>query len=149
MKLKGKTFFLMVACISIGFYMSNFMFRQYDTKAISSYDTIYLLQIGSYSSQKEMDMALMNVDTYLMEKENDKYFAYIALTASLSNYEKLKNYYVKRGFKIEQRQKILENNTFKKTLDKYDLLLEKSTEDTTIEKLELELIQKYKEVNNG
>ena len=149
MKIKGKTFFLMAACISLGIWMSNFMFRQYDTKAVSQFNTIYLLQIGSYASVKEMDEELMNVDTYLMEKENDKYFAYIALTASLKNYEKLKNYYIKKGFKVEQRQKILESTSFMETLNKYDLLLEKSTEDTTIEKLETELIKKYKEVNNG
>ncbi len=129
--------------------MSKFMFRQYDTKAVSKFDTIYLLQIGSYDSLKEMNTYLMNVDTYLMEQENDKYFAYIALTGSLKNYEKLKNYYIKKGYKVEQRQKILESSSFKETLDKYDLLLEKSVEDTTIEKLELELIKKYKEVNDG
>ena len=97
MKLKGKTFFLMIACISLGVWMSKFMFKQYDTKAVSKFNTIYLLEIGNYNSNKEMEKALTNVDT----------------------------------------------------LNKYDLLLEKATEDTTIDKLEKELIQKYKDACDG
>lgn len=147
--IKGKTFFLMIACISLGVWMSKFMFKQYDTKAVSKFNTIYLLEIGNYNSNKEMEKALTNVDTYLMEKENDKYFAYIAVTGLEKNYDKLKDYYVKKGFKVEKREKILKSDKFIDTLNKYDLLLEKATEDTTIDKLEKELIQKYKDACDG
>ena len=139
----------MVACVSLGIWMSQFVFNQYETKAVTNTKVVYLLSIGSYPNKKQMEKELTKVDTYLVEEENDIYFAYIAITSNEKNYDKLKKYYIKKGFKVTQRQKILKDDEFMKTLEKYDLLLEKSTEDTTIPKLEKELIKKYKEVNNG
>lgn len=150
MKKKNKTdkpFFLMMVCIGIGAWMSYFIFNQYTIQAENNQNVIYLLQIGSYDSKKLMEDDLIKVDTYLMEEENGKYFAYLALTGNLDNYTKLKNHYIKQGYKVEQRQKVLQNEKFKQTLEKYDLLVAKASEEATIDALEKELIQKYQEFN--
>lgn len=148
-KINEKFLLLVIGCISLGAWMSNFMFNQYDTKAIYTDDTIYLLQIGSYDNKENMEESLKKLDKYLMEKENNRYYAYIALTKLESNYQKLKTYYEKQGFKIEQRQKILKDEKFKTVLEKYDILIEKATEEETLKVLEKELIEKYQEVMNG
>ena len=126
------------------------MFKQYDTLKAYNTSNIYFLQIGSYMSKEEMEKANIKETKYIMENSDNVYYAYIGLTSNKENYEKLKKYYQEKGYDITMKEKIISNEKFISTLEKYDLLLIETEDKDTIKLINEQIIDKYKEnVVNG
>ncbi len=144
-----KSILSVTSCIVIGFMMSNFMFKQYDILKASSSNMVYFLQIGSYTSKKEMEEANISSSRYIVEENDGIYYAYIALTTDKENFEKLKNYFKNKKYDITLKEKVLANEKFNNILEKYDLLLKETSDEATIKLINDQIIDKYKELVIG
>ncbi len=139
-----------ILCILVGFFMSNFMFQQYDKKGAEkvSYEknNVYFFQIGVYSSLENMKESLKNVETYIYEQTDKLFYAYVGMTKESANLEKLEGYFKDLGYVIYRKEKKVSNLAFHEVLAQYDLML-KETEDTkTIKTIMSQVISKYEEL---
>ena len=133
-----KSIFPAILCILVGFFMSNFMFQQYDKtsseKVSREKSNVYFFQIGVYSSLENM-------------KESDKlYYAYVGMTKETNNLEKIEGYFKDLGYVIYRKERKVSNLAFQEVLMQYDLMLKETTDTKTIGSIMNQVISKYEEL---
>jgi len=143
-----KNIFPILLCLLIGFFMGNYIIKQYKSKTnmVSlTGDNLYFLSIGSYKTKDEMKNKLSNVSYYIYRKEDNIYYSYIAITKDLENLKKLKDYYKEKGYVISEKKIFVSNIAFLTVLEQYDMLLKSNN---NIEAIESQVLSKYEETNN-
>jgi hypothetical protein len=146
--MKLKTIMPVILCILIGFFMSNFMFNQYD-KTMETFQEktkAYFLQIGVYSSLDNMKENLKDVNTYIYEEASGLYYAYVGITKNEENLTKIEGYFNEKQYVIYRKEKNLTSSSFIELLNQYDTMLKSTTDSLTIGKIEEEVISKYEEL---
>ncbi|HPF83255.1 MAG TPA: hypothetical protein PLV83_03690 [Bacilli bacterium] len=146
-----KRVFPVVSAIIIGILLAKFMFNQYkyDTKLDTVFNNgtkVYFIQQGVYSSFESMQTSLASFTYYIYTLDSDKYYAYIAITKSPENSEKLKGYYSNLGYTIYVKELNVNNTDFLSLLEQYDTLLSKSSENSVIEAITIQSLKKYEEL---
>ena len=147
--MKLKNIFPVVLCILVGFFMGNFMFKQYksDTDLVSlTGENLYFLQTGVYSSLDSMKEAMKNTSYYIYTKENDMYYSYIGITKNKNNLEKLKGFYKQEGYDIYVREIFVSDISFLTVLEQYDNLLLETTDNNILKSIEEQVLNKYEEL---
>ena len=147
--MKLKNIFPVVLCILVGFFMGNFMFKQYNLKTdvVSvTGENLYFLQTGVYSSEESMKENMKNTSYYIYTKENNMYYTYIGITKNKKNLDKLKGYYKQAGYDIYVREIFISDVAFLTVLEQYDSLLKETTEDKIINSIENQVLSKYEEL---
>lgn len=152
--MKLKTMFPVIMCILVGFFMSNFMFKQYnsdETILVSGEkEGLYFLQVGVYSSEESMKDNLKNTETYIYEKADNLYYAYVGIIKSEENLNKLKGYFEDLDYVIYSKVKNVENKAFLEVLNQYEIMLKETSDSKTIKTIANQIISKYEElVLNG
>lgn len=139
-----------ILCILVGFFMSNFMFQQYDKvgaeKVSFEKNNVYFFQIGVYSSLENMKESLKNVDTYIYEESEQLYYAYVGMTKESANLEKIEGYFKNLGYVIYRKERKVSNLAFQEVLVQYDLMLKETTDTKTIGSIMNQVISKYEEL---
>lgn len=138
-----------ILCILVGFFMSNFMFKQYDKDTISvlkEKDTVYFLQIGVYSSLENMKENLSNVKTYIYEEKDNLYYAYVGIVKNSENLEKVEGYFKSLNYVIYRKEKKITQKGFLEVLNQYDLMLKETTDPKSIAPIMEQVISKYEEL---
>ena len=146
--MKIKSIIPAILCILVGFFMSNFMFNQYDKNIETVFNEkskVYFLQIGVYSKEKEMKKKLKNISTYIYEEKNNLFYAYVGITKEEENLKKLEEYYNSMKYVIYRKEKNISSASFLEILNQYDLMLKEVTDKKTIGAIEEEVISKYEE----
>lgn len=145
-----KSIFPAILCILVGFFMSNFMFEQYDkgmdAKVSSERSNVYFFQIGVYSSLENMKESLKNVETYIYEESDKLFYAYVGMTKDSANLEKIEGYFKELGYVIYRKEKRVNSATFQEVLSQYDLMLKETTDKKTIGSIMGQVISKYEEL---
>jgi hypothetical protein len=134
----------------ISFLFGNYIFKTYKDnlemalESVSSlYDTVYMLQYGSY---KNKDKAMDNKLKYFaMEEENGYYKVYVGVTSSLDNAEKIKGIHRDLGNDIYIKEKSISNLEFIDILNNYDASFKDKSNDEILS-IEEKIINKYKEL---
>lgn len=139
-----------ILCILVGFFMSNFMFQQYDKagaeKVSLETNNVYFFQIGVYSSLDNMKESLKNVDTYIYEESNQLFYAYVGMTKETSNLDKIEGYFKDLDYVIYRKERKVSNVAFQEVLAQYDLMLKETTDTKTIGSIMNQVISKYEEL---
>ena len=146
--MKLKNIFPVVLCILVGFFMGNFMFKQYnktDTVSLSE-EKLYFLQAGVFSSEQSMKDAMSKFSYYIYRKENNMYYSYVGIVKDEKNLEKLKDYFKKEGYDIYVREVFVSNISFITILDQYEALLKETTDSKIIKSIENQVLGKYEEL---
>lgn len=138
--------------ILVGIVFGKFMITQYQNPnsniipVLSNSFKIYFLELNSYQTEDEMKKGMAVFPYYIYMLKDDKYYAYIGITKSEKNLEKIKGYYEKKGYVITVRDYKIESDAFLTVLDQYDNLLEESDDDTVIEGVCSQVLTKYEEL---
>lgn len=139
-----------ILCILVGFFMSNFMFNQYEkettSKVSNEKNTVYFLQIGVYSSLESMKENLSNVETYIYEEIDNLFYAYVGIIKDTSNLEKVEEYFKDLEYVIYKKEKKVSSESFVEVLNQYDLMLKETTDTKTIGIIMNQVISKYEEL---
>ncbi|NLM62814.1 MAG: hypothetical protein GX190_00675 [Mollicutes bacterium] len=139
-----------VLCILIGFLLSKFMLNQYQDKqnivpVFNSGQTLYFFQYGVYSSFESMQDHTQKLSGYIYNYDNNFYYVFIAITASLENVEILKGYFKSIGYDIYVKEFNITDKEFLEILEYYDVLLGKTKEPQAIQAICRQVLEKYKE----
>lgn len=139
-----------ILCILVGFFMSNFMFNQYDKeetlKTSKEKNTVYFLQIGVYSSLDNMKKNLKNVGTYIYEEKDNLFYAYVGIIQDKENLEKVEGYFKSLNYVIYRKEKKISSLPFLEVLSQYDLMLKETSDTKTIGMIMSQIISKYEEL---
>lgn len=139
-----------ILCILVGFFMSNFMFNQYQKDELlptsTSKNMVYFMQIGVYSSLDNMKENLKNIDTYIYEEKNGLYYAYVGMTKDSENLEKIEGYFKSLDYVIYRKEKTVSDAAFIEVLNQYDIMLKQTTDNKTIKAIMSQIISKYEEL---
>ena len=138
-----------IFAIAIGLILGKVLFSQYEKKlnpVFEEKEKIYVLQQGVYSSLENVEKYTTHLDYYIVDKDNDYYRVYVAITHNKDNVEKLKKHYKSKGNDIYVRELEINSLEFFELIKQYDLLLENSSEGNEIEQIEKQVISKYEEL---
>ena len=143
-----KNIILVFICLIIGLYLSKIMFDGYNTKetvkASLNQEKITLIQVGIFKNKQQMHEKLDNINDYIYEKKDKKYYVYAGITQN--NLQKLKMHFKKQNFDVYPKQINCNNLEFLNELNNYDLLLKKTNDNNAISDIEDQIIHKYKEL---
>jgi uncharacterized protein YneF (UPF0154 family) len=134
-----------------GLVMGMFLLKQYDginlvNPIFNENEKLYFIQQGVYSSKESMENNVTNQINYIYEVIDNKYYAYIGITKSSENMEKLKDYFKDLGYSIYVKEYSIDNKAFNEILGQYDNLLNATTDKATIKSICSQVLAKYEEL---
>ena len=121
----------------ISFFMGFFLIKNY--KDNLTIDITYGFLYGE-CNKDELDLLTLTLSNYIYKKVDNKYEIYVGITRNKNNIEKLKEFYIKKGYSIIVRE-IEVSNDFKELIDNCDILLEKTNDIDTIEKIQNKILE--------
>ncbi len=131
--------FLSVVCGSI---CGRLLFSIYEEKASDtlSSNVIYMLIDSSYDDYDSMKAS--SLGNYIYYEDNGKYNAVIGITKNKDNIKKIEKIYNKE---LNIKEYLLNNKEIIDSINEYDNIIEKSTNEEEIKKVVLEMLELYKE----
>lgn len=139
-----------IISIVLGIIFSLILYLNYkkntnDTKDIN---VLYFIQVSAFKNIKNISDKTKELESYIVIKEQDDlYHIYVGLTKNTKNLEKIKEFYKRNDDNIYVREKSVSCKNFIKELDNYEILLSSAESKRTVEKIEKEVLKKYKEYN--
>lgn len=144
-----------ILCLLVGFFISKYIIDQYQnnddlTPVFSDVETVYAIQYGVYSSVDSMKENTKELTSYVYEDNNGLLHVYIGVTSSNFNLNKLNDYFRNYNFSTYTKELEIDNLLFLDSLKQYDLLLEKTTDPSSIKTVIDKVLEKYEElIGNG
>ncbi len=144
-----KYFWSIFLSLIVGIYLGKFTLSQYDDFNIFpvnlTYDTVYFLQQGVYSSEDIMKNNMSSFDYYIYNLEDDGYHTYVGITKSKENALKIKEFFKEKGYDIYVKENNIKNNSFISVLNQYDILLS-SADNSNIDSICNQILSSYEEL---
>lgn len=122
-----------ITALAIGIGLGIFMIRQYDNqeqiKMVNiNGEKVSFLQVGVYSSEESKNENTKNLNAYVYELKEGKYYIYVAISKNQENINKLKDYFEKNKYNIYVKEFPITNQEFLKVLEQYDTMLSQAEE---------------------
>ena len=130
--------------IIIGVIIGIVIYNDYKKGLDDSLYNAYLIQIGSFKDDVEVDPS-----NYLVLEENGIYNVYAGITTKLSNASKIKELYEKENITSVIKPIVINNVEFMSNLEQYDLLLSEVETDENIISINDVIISNYEELILG
>ncbi len=143
-------YFVTFVCISFGIAIGFYLLNGYEDKEniklvnLSSEELIFF-KYKEYNNEDEMKKDVLNLNSYIYTKENDKYHVYLAITKNEKNISKIKGFFEKKGYVISEEKIMVSNEHFLKQIENYDLLLQNTDKEEVIEAIISGVLEKYEE----
>lgn len=142
--------FTFVVAIFIGFFLCNFFIKQYDDyngiKVVNSGYELYFIEYGSYDTISDMEKNTINLENYIYNEKDNKYYVYIGITELKENADKIVEHYKKIGYETSIKKFGITNKEFIEILKNYDNLLKSIEDETALSSLISQVLTKYEEV---
>ena len=151
-----KYILLTILAISIGFFMGKLFLEQYDNyegiKLTSSNgEILYFIKYGEYNSADEMEQGTLNLENYIYNVINNRYYVYVGITNDKDNLVKLHDYFSKKGFNVLTEEFLITNKKFLEVLKNYDDIIKTTDDEVVLSSICSQVLSKYEEivVNDG
>ena len=133
--MKKTILWILLAGIS-GIILGRLTFNKYENLTVENTikldDGVYMLKYGIYDSFDLMINDMSSIERFVYIKENEKYKAYIAISKSMDNINKIKKIYDNKNNNLEIEQVNIDNNEFILNLDEYEKLLDACEDEKSI-----------------
>lgn len=134
--------------IVIGLFLSNIIFKQYDSysgiKVSSSSQILYFIQYGVYSSKDSMEENTINLQNYVYNIDQDKYYVYVGITKT--NKDKIVDYYKSLGYDTIVKEFGISSKKFVERLNVLDEALSSTNDITATSSIINQTLELYEEV---
>ena len=133
--MKKTILWILLAGIS-GIILGRLTFNKYENLTVENTinldDGVYMLKYGIYDSFDLMINDMSSIERFVYIKENEKYKAYIAISKSMDNINKIKKIYDNKNNNLEIVQVKIDKNEFILNLDEYEKLLDACEDEKSI-----------------
>ena len=106
----------------------------------------YFLQEGVYSSKDIMEENTININTKLVENNDNKYYVYLGITKNTNNAKKIKKIYTDKGYDVYIKEQKLANEEFSSNVTQFDLLIDSTDDNEEILKITEVVFANYEEI---
>lgn len=145
-----KYIFTFLMAIVIGFFLSYFFLKQYDSytgiKVSGIGEDLYFIQYGVFSSVESMEKETITLENYVYNIDEGMYYVYVGITKNNENANKIMSYYKSLGYNTIIKQYQVSNDDFLDELINYDNILSSTEDKTVIASLINQVLIKYEEV---
>ncbi len=145
-----KTFIWILLALASGALLGKFVFDRYekvDTQNVISYDNyVYMLKYGSYDSLDDMSNSITNVDRYVYIENDGKINAYVGISKTKDNANKIKKIYDNKDIKLLVEKVQIENEEFIQNLNEYEKLLDATEDENSLIIIEKQILSCYEDV---
>ena len=151
--MKKTLFWVFMALIS-GAFLGKVTFDKYENldiqNVISLNNKIYMLKYGTYANLDEMQDDVTGVDRYIYIQDGDRISAYVAISTTKKNINKIKDIYLSKNLKLTIEKVTINNDEFVQNLNEYEKLLEATEDEKSLLIIENQILSCYEElvVNN-
>lgn len=143
----------MLISLIVGFFLSNLLLNQYgEYKGLTvcnEGEMFYFIEYGEFSSYEEMEKNTINLENYIYQEENSKYYVYIGITKKEEVANKMENYFKSLNYNPNLRQFYITNKDFILAIDNYDQILKSTDDNTVISEIINQGLTTYEEVVIG
>lgn len=123
--MKKNVIIVIVLGILTGFLFGNLIYKNYSgIEYLNEDGNIYYVQYGVYTSQDAALSNASNLDNYLIQEMDDKYYVYLGVTTNYNTALKLQNLYNEQDIHTYIRSDYVSNSETLNKLKEYDLKLE-------------------------
>ncbi len=144
-----KTFLLSSFFLILGTVSGIILNTKYKDTIISTFNEgkiYYFLQEGVYSNEKIMLENTKDLETKLVNKENDKFYVYLGITRDEENAKKIKQIYNNKGYQLYIKEVSLSNEEFYNNVTQFDLLIKNTDKKEEILTIEEVVLANYEEI---
>lgn len=144
-----KTFLLSSFFLILGTVSGIILNTKYKDNIISTFNEgkiYYFLQEGVYSNEKIMLENTKDLETKLVNKENDKFYVYLGITRDEENAKKIKQIYNNKGYQLYIKEVSLSNEEFYNNVTQFDLLIKNTDKKEEILTIEEVVLANYEEI---
>ena len=145
-----KYLFTVIISLVVGFLLSNFLIRQYDDyKGITVYkegEMLYFIEYGVFNDYNEMEAGTINLENYIYQINNNKYYVYIGITKSDEVLNKITNYFKSLDYNINTKEFYITNDKFVKEIENLDAVLLLTDDNVVIGEVISQGLNSYEEV---
>jgi len=143
-----------VLAVIVGILLSKLFYNQYSDKkrlktVFGKGETVYIARQGIYSSLESVKENTMNLNYYIYNIVDDKYYVYYGITKDLENYEKIAGNLKSLGYDNYREEITVSSEAFMETLEQYDLLLKETKDNTIIKAICAQVLSSYEELVLG
>ncbi len=142
--MKSNYFILLLVAIVLGFISAEAVYKQYQENLDATEYNAYLIQIGSFDNDPEVDES-----KYLVLKENGIYNVYAGITTKLNNATKIKDLYKKKDIESYIKPTVIDNIEFMSNLEQFDILLSEVDNDENLISINDVILSNYEEIVLG
>ena len=139
-----------VVALIIGFFLCNFFIKQYDDyngiKVSNTGYELYFIEYGTYNTLEEMEKETINLENYIYNNQDDKYYVYIGITELKENAEKIVKHFSNKGYDTKIKKFGITSKEYIKIVRNYDNLLKSIDDETAFSSLISQMLTKYEEV---
>ena len=140
--MEKKLLIFILISIMAGYGFSLLLNRFAKNREINKYNT-YLLQAGIYTSESNLNEYVKKLKSFVINKENGKYYVYVGMTANEDNIDKLESIFEEENINIYVKKVYINNSGFINTLKQYDVLLKELTDTKDISKINEAILDSY------
>lgn len=142
--------FTFVVALIIGFFLCNFFIKQYDDyngiKVANTGYELYFIEYGAYDTISDMEKNTINLENYIYNEKDNKYYVYIGVTELLDNANRIVEHYKNLGYETSIKKFGITNKEFMEIIKNYDNLLKSIEDETAFSSLISQVLTKYEEV---
>ena len=145
-----KYLFTIIISLLVGFLLSNYILKQYDDyKGITVYkdgEMLYFIEYGVYDNYSDMEKNTINLENYIYQFDDNKYYVYIGITKNDEVLSKVNNYFKNLGYSITTKEFYVTNNEFTKLIENNDAILLLTNDEVVIGEVVSEGLTSYEKV---
>lgn len=126
-------------------------YEKIDVQNVISYNNkVYMLRYGTYSDLDEMYEKVTDVDRYIYIEEEDGVSAYVGVSTTKKNANKIKDVYLDKKIELMVEKVTINNDEFIQNLNEYEKLLDATEDEKSLLIIENQILSCYEEtvVNN-
>ena len=139
-----------VVALIIGFFLCNFFIKQYNDyngiKVVNSGYELYFIEYGIYDSVSDMEKNTINLENYIYNEIDNKYYVYIGITLDKDNANKIVDHFKTLGYDTIIKKFSITSKEFIEIIKNYDALIKNITDVTAFSSLISQVLTKYEEV---
>lgn len=142
--MKKNVIIVIVLGILTGFLFGNLIYKNYSgIEYLNEDGNIYYVQYGVYTSQDAALSNASNLDNYLIQEMDDKYYVYLGVTTNYNTALKIQNLYNEQDIHTYIRSDYVSNSETLNKLKEYDLKLEDLEQEEEIKEVIKEIFSEF------
>ena len=144
-KMKFKFVFPLILAILIGFFSAKAVYGLYNYKE-EPINNSYFLQQGVYKNLENVKSSTKDIENYIIEEKEDKYYVYVGITTKMENAKRIKKIYKDKGINLYIKEAMIDNEEFYSNLEQYDVLLSGVSKSDDVLSISKVILSSYEEM---